>query len=133
MNNATNDPADRPVGTLLRDLSRDVSDLVRQEMALAKAETSEKINQVTMAAASMIGGVVLAHAALLVLLLALVAALSEVMEPWLASLIVGVVVAVIGYALVRKGQNDLSASRLAPSRTAANLQKDANLAKEHVR
>ena len=40
--------------------------------------------------------------------------------------------ALIGFFLVRKGQNDLSASRLAPERTAANVRKDLNLVKEQV-
>lgn len=54
------------------------------------------------------------------------------MPRWLAALIVGVVVALIGFVLVRKGQNDLSASRLTPDRTAENIRKDMNLMKEQV-
>ena len=54
------------------------------------------------------------------------------LQRWLAALIVGVVVAIIGFFLVRKGQNNLSASRLTPERTAANVRKDLNLVKEQV-
>ena len=78
-------------------------------------------------------GSLLGFAALIVLLDALVYGLTEAgMELWLAALIVGGVVAVIGFLLVRKGQNDLSATRLAPERTAASIRKDVNMVKEQV-
>jgi xanthine/uracil permease len=82
---------------------------------------------------SIVAGALIAFAALIVLLDALVYGLTEAgIERWLAALIVGVVVALIGFILVRKGQNDLSTSRLAPERTAANVRKDLNLVKEQV-
>ena len=67
------------------------------------------------------------------LLDALVYGLAEAgVDRWLAALIVGGVVAAVGFLLVRKGQSDLSATRLAPERTAANIRKDLNLMKEQV-
>ena len=54
------------------------------------------------------------------------------LERWLAALIVGGVVAVIGFVLVRKGQSDLAATRLAPERSAASLRKDVDLVREQV-
>jgi drug/metabolite transporter (DMT)-like permease len=82
---------------------------------------------------AVIAGALLAFAALIVLLDALVFGLVEVgVERWLAALIVGGVVAAVGYLLVRKGQSDLSATRLAPERTVANVRKDINLVKEQV-
>ena len=126
-------PENRSVGELLRDLATDVSSLVRQEIALARTEAQDKVNQAMVAVMAIIAGALIAFAALIILLDALVFGLVEAgLQRWLAALIVGVVVALIGFFLVRKGQNDLSASRLTPERTAANVRKDVHLMKEQV-
>jgi xanthine/uracil permease len=127
------DQENRSVGALLRDLANDVTALIRQELMLARTETQDKLHQTIMAVVAMIAGALVAFAALIILLDALVYGLTEAgLQRWLAALIVGGVVAIIGFILVRKGQNDLSASRLAPDRTAANVRKDINLVKEQV-
>ena len=126
-------PEARSIGELLRDLASDSASLVQQEFALARAEAEDKLHQMIMAAIRAarrrLGGVCGADRA----------ARRRGLRPaeaglqrWLAALIVGGVVAVIGFLLVRKGQNDLAATRLAPERTAANLRKDLDLVKEQV-
>jgi xanthine/uracil permease len=123
----------RSIGELLRDLANDSTALIRQELALARTEAQDKLHQSIVAVVSIVAGALLAFAALIVLLDALVYGLTEAgIERWLAALIVGGVVAAIGFLLVRKGQNDLSATRLTPDRTAANVRKDINMVKEQV-
>lgn len=126
-------PESRSIGELLRDLAGDSANLIRQELRLARTETEDKFHQSMSAFVAVIAGALLAFAALIVLLDALVFGLVEAgLERWLAALIVAGVVAAIGYLLVRKGQNDLSATRLAPERTVANVRKDLDLVKEQV-
>ena len=126
-------PEARSIGELLRDLASDSASLVQQEFALARAEAEAKLHQMIMAAIELLVGALVAFAALIILLDAVVYSLAEAgLQRWLAALIVGGVVAVIGFLLVRKGQKDLSATRLAPERTAANLRKDLDLVKEQV-
>jgi uncharacterized membrane protein YqjE len=126
-------PESRSVGELVRDLANDVTNLVRQELNLARTEAQDKLHQTIAAVVAMVAGALVAFAALIVLLDALVYGLTEAgLERWLAALIVGGVVAIIGFILVRKGQKDLSATRLAPDRTTANVRKDINLVKEQV-
>jgi xanthine/uracil permease len=123
----------RSIGELLRDLATDSTALIRQELTLARTEAQEKLHQSITAVILMVAGGFLGFAALIVLLDALVYGLTEAgLERWLAALIVGGVVAAIGFLLVRKGQNDLSATRLTPDRTAASVRKDINLVKEQV-
>ena len=123
----------RSVGELLRDLAGDSANLIRQELLLARAEAQDKLHQSMTAVVAMIAGALLAFAALIVLLDALVYGLIEAgLERWLAALIVGGVVAAIGFLFVRKGQNDLSATRLAPARTVASVRKDIDMVKEQV-
>ena len=124
---------DRSLKDLVTDLTESITTLFRKEIQLARAETSEKINQVGVAIGAIAGGAILALAALIVLLQALVIGIAEAGVPagW-ASLIVGVIVAVIAYILIHKGTSDLKASNLAPSRTVDSLKRDAQVAKEQV-
>jgi acyl-coenzyme A thioesterase PaaI-like protein len=124
---------DRSMKDLLSDLSQSVTTLFRNEIKLARAETSEKITQVAVALGSIVGGAIMALAALIVLLQAQVIGLAEAGLPagW-ASLIVGVVVAGIAYAMVHKGTSDLKASHLAPNRTVDSLKRDAQVVKEQA-
>lgn len=124
---------DRSLKDLFADLTHSVSTLFRKEIELARAETSEKISQAGVAAGSIAGGGILALAALIVLLQALVIALSELgLAPALSALIVGGAVAIIAFALIYKGMNDLKASSLAPTRTVEALRQDARMVKEQV-
>jgi hypothetical protein len=123
----------RSITDLLGDLSGNVSTLFRKEIQLARAETSEKVSQAMMAIGAIAGGLVLALGALLVLLQALVIALTNLGVPagW-ASLIVGVLVAGTAYAFIQKGINDLKAERLTPDRTIGAVRGDAKALKEQV-
>ena len=125
---------DRSLKELIGDLSGSISTLFRKEIQLARAETSEKITQSMVAIGAIAAGAILALAALLVLLQALVIAISEAgVPPGWASLIVGVIVAAIAYFMIHKGTNDLKASSLAPDRTIDSLRRDTELVKEQTR
>jgi hypothetical protein len=124
---------DRSLKELLSDLTNSLTTLVRKEIQLARAETSEKVTQSMVAVGAIAAGGILALSALIVLLQALVIAIAEMgVPPALASLIVGLVVAVIAYVLIHKGTNDLKATNLAPSRTIDSLSRDAQVVKEQV-
>ena len=79
----------------------------------------------TRAAAIQLGRPGLAAASLLV-------RLFDLATGW-AQLIVAVVFALVGYALVRSGLSKLKTSNLVPERTAEQLSRDAQVAKETVR
>lgn len=100
---ATRERDAESVIALLRRLMNELSTLVRQEIALASAEVSRTIRTLVASAASVaIGGLVL-YAGALVLLAAAVLGLSNLVEPWLAALIVGLAVGVVGYFMVHAG------------------------------
>jgi hypothetical protein len=122
----------RGLGELLRALAIDAQDLVRGEIALARAEMDSKINRAMMALVWTMGGMLLGFAALVIILMAGVDALTPVMPVWAGSLLVGVVVALIGALIARSGIRMMSLERLTPQRTARNLQADARLVKEHT-
>ena len=125
--------SNRSLPELFGNLVTQLSTLFRKEVQLARAEVGEKVGQATGSIAYLAVGGVLLLAALVILLEALVAFLAYlgVPVPW-ARLIVGVVVALVGYALVRSGMSGLKASDLVPNRTVEQLSRDAAVAKEQV-
>ena len=123
----------RSLADLLRDLAGGTSTLLRQELSLARAETQDKLHQIIAVLVAMLGGALLAFAGLIILLDALVYGLVEAgMERWLAALVVGGVVALVGLLVAWKAQSDLSATRLAPERSAASFRKDVDMLREQV-
>lgn len=101
----------------IRALFADSTLLMRQEIALAKAEASEKLSQIQIGVAAIASGALIAFVALMVLVQALVVALSNIMPPSLASLSVGVVLAIVAFISVKTGQSKLAAGNLKPERT----------------
>ena len=130
MNNGPRD--DRSLRDLFGELVRDVTSLVGKEITLARRETSEKLVQIGIGLAALGIGALLAFVGLLVLLDALVLKLAERMNPALAALIAGGIVAAVGIFLLLRGKANLSAGNLVPSRTAQSLRRDTELIKDRV-
>jgi hypothetical protein len=109
---------------LLGRLIEDVTALLRNEIALARAEIMESGQRAMggVGAVAIGGGVLLAGG--LTLVAALVLGLAEYMEPWLAALIVGAALAAIGYAMLVAGRRRLDPSNLKLDRTKQSLRKD---------
>jgi len=124
---------ERSVASLLSDLARNFSLLIRQEVALAKAEAAEKVGQLGMGIGMIAAGGLVAFAGFIVLMFAGVYALALVVAPWQAALIVGGVVTLLGIVLVFVGKSKLSADKLTPQRTIQSIKDDARWAKEQVR
>lgn len=119
-----------PVG-LVGDVLTHVSNLVRKEFDLARAEISENVTRAGVAVGLLAGALIVALVALNVLAAALTAAIAELgIEPGWAALIVGGLLAIIAFAMVSKGISDLKLTSLAPTRTAKNVRRDAEAVKE---
>ena len=128
---------DRSFGSLFTELTQETTTLVQQEVALAKAEMSEKISQVGSGLATLIIGGFILFAGLLKLLDAVIFGIAELLPPdltpWLAALIVGGIVAIIGAVMLQKGRSNLKSGNLVPQRTAESLRRDKEFAKEQIR
>jgi hypothetical protein len=129
----SNDDA-RGVGELLSDVVTQLSTLFRKEVQLARAEMSEKVSEAGSAIPGIAGGGALAFGGLILLLMAAGALVSRVLDlaPGWGLLIVGVLAALAGYLLIRGGLSKLKATNLTPHRTAEQLSRDAQAAKEQV-
>jgi len=132
----------RPMMDLIRELRDESMTLLRQEVALAKTEVSEKVSRVSRNSMYLAVGGAIAYAGLLILLIAatvglyagLVAVgLSHMTAGWLAPLIIGAILAIIGYGLVQKAINTLKDEQLVPERTAESLRDDKEWLERKVR
>ncbi|HEV7128732.1 MAG TPA: phage holin family protein [Ktedonobacterales bacterium] len=116
---------DRSLGDLFGELTRDMTTLVRQEIALAKTEMTQKATAAGRQVAMLIGGGVVLYSAFLALLATITIALAYAMPWWLAALIVTVVTGAAGAMLVWLGLQKLRSMRLAPTQTVETLKEDA--------
>jgi hypothetical protein len=116
-----------PVTSLLRSLAGDAATLTRKEVALARSEVARAISDLKTGIVSAATGGSVLYAGFLFLLLSATLGLSTVMEGWLAALIVGAVVAVIGMILVGTGKKKLEAENFKPERTVDAMRKDQDM------
>lgn len=124
---------DRSLGELFAELAQETSTLVRHEMMLAKAEMSQKASRAGKHAGVLAAGGAVAYAGLLAILAGVIFLLNEVMPLWVAAVLVGIVAAVVGYLLVRRGLDALKREDFAPRQTMQTLKEDQQWAKDQTR
>ncbi len=117
---------------LVRHLIDDLALLFRKELALAGSEVSQSLNDTKKGVSSLISGAVVLNSGYLFLLAAATLGLGQIMELWLAALIVGGVVTVIGLVMVTAGKKKLEPSSFKPTRTMDSVHKDKESVKEHA-
>jgi hypothetical protein len=121
---------ERPVGELVQQLSEQTSTLIRQELRLATAELQEKGRHAGVGAGLFGGAGVVALYGLGALIAAAIIGLGTVVEPWLAAVIVGVVLLALAgiVALAGKKQVD-QATPPTPERTVQSVREDIDTVK----
>ena len=125
-------PRDRSIADLLKELRDDSTMLLRQEVALAKTEMTEKASAYGKNAAAVTVGGAVAYAGALLLLAGVTVALALLLDRigmdvhgwWVAPLIVGGVVAAIGYSMINKGVAAMKRTSPVPDKTVQSLQED---------
>jgi len=125
---------DRSLGDLFAELSRETSALVRQEVALAKTELSEKAARVGRNVGYIAMGGALTYAGVLTIIAALVIILANAGLPsWASALLTGVVVLVIGYIFTQKGVATLGREQMAPTQTIDTMKENAQWVKGQMK
>lgn len=115
-------PDARSLGDLFSDLTREISTLVRNEVALARVEMSTKISRAARHAGMLALGAVVALAGLFTLAASLVLVLVRAgMPAWGAALLVGLGLAAIGAMLAMRALTALRQEDLTPTETIQTL------------
>jgi hypothetical protein len=117
---------------LVGGVAEDACDLVRGEVALARAEMEQKVDRVTAGVVSLFGAMMLAYSGLIIVLIAAAQALTRVVPDWASSLMVGAIVLLIGAILAGMARKALSPSGMVPRLTMRNIEADARMIKEHA-
>lgn len=123
---------ERSVGELFGQLTQDLSLLVRQETQLAKTEIQEKISRASRDLVALAAGGIVALIGGFAITTAIILLLVDPvgLEPWLAALLVGAVLAGGGYLMLQKGLSDLKTVDPAPRRTVESVKEDIQAIKE---
>jgi uncharacterized membrane protein YqjE len=123
---------ERSLGDLFSELAGETSTLVRQEVALAQVELTQKATAVGKNVGFLVVGGAVGYAALLTLLAAVVIGLSYFIPAWAAALLVAVAVGVTAYLLISKALDALKNTDLTPRQTVETLKEDAQWLKNQV-
>ena len=113
--------------TLLGRLISAFTELVRNEVALAKAELAESSTRAKSGVVALIGAVSTLLAGSLAVIAAIIPGLAKVMEPWLAALTVGVLISVVGLFLLRGARKKLVPPHLEIDRTRTAVRQDVEV------
>jgi len=131
---------DRSLGQLLKELTSETSTLLRQEVDLAKTEMTEKASRLGANLGAVAVGGAVAFLGALALLAAVVYGLTALLEPfislrvavWLAPLLVGLILAVVGNGMIKKALETLKRESITPQKTTQSLQENKEWLKTKI-
>lgn len=122
---AQNENNDRPVGELVQQLSQQTATLVREELQLAQLEMKEKGKRAGIGAVLFGGAGVLALYGGGALVATLILLLATFLEPWIAALIVTLVIFAIAGVLALTGKKEIDqATPAAPEKAIDSTKRD---------
>jgi len=123
MTSQQDDSAERTLGQLVAEATQDISSIVRSEVALAKAEMAADAKKAGLGVGMFATAGVFAFLALILLLIAAAYGLVALgLSPWLAFLIVALVLLIIGAVLVLVGKRSIDSVQGKPERAIKSTQ-----------
>jgi hypothetical protein len=123
---------ERSLGDLFSELMSETSTLVRQEVALAQVELTNKATKVGKNVGYLVVGGAVGYAALLVVLAGVVVILANFIPLWAAALVVGAIVGVVAFMLVTSALAELRKADPVPRETVESIKEDAKWLKDQV-
>jgi hypothetical protein len=123
-----------PFSRIAKDLKIQLTRLIRDELALLKAELTQKLARLGVGIGMFVVAALLGFFALAVLIAAAVLAVALALPAWLAALIIGVALFVVAGILVLAGVRSLrSAMPPVPEKTIESVKADFQVLKEDRR
>lgn len=123
---------ERSLGDLFSELAGETGTLIRQEVALAQVELTQKAAKVGKNVGFLVVGGAVAYAAVLALLTALIIGLGTIIGYGFSALVVGIVVAVVAGILIMSALNALKNVDITPRQTVETIKEDAQWLKDQV-
>jgi uncharacterized membrane protein YqjE len=128
----TSSESSESIGSLLGGLLKDLQELVRGEMNLARAEIREDVASAGKGAATLAGSALVGVTGFIFTMLAVTYLLNQEMRMWIAAGIVGLSLLLIAAILFFIGKSKLSATNLKPDQTIDSLKEDREWARQQV-
>ena len=122
--------ADRSLGELFGEMTREVSDLMRKEVELAKVEIKEEVGRAGKAGGMLGAGAGAGYFALLFVSLALAWLLDQALNTALAFFIVGLLYGIAAAVLIPRGREQMKHVDPVPRQPVETLKEDAEWVKE---
>ena len=123
---------EKSLGDLFTDLASNTGKLVRQEVALAQTELTNKATTAGKNVGFLAVGGLVGYAALLGILAAAILLLGNYMPVWASALLVSVVVGIVAAFLIMSAIKGLKNMDPVPRDTIETLQEDATWLKKEV-
>ena len=124
---------DRSFGELFAELASEITTLVRQELRQAGTEVTQRATSAGKDVGALVAGAVVVHTALLALVAAIIIGLADLgLSWWLAALIVGVVLAGIGFAVIQRARSAIQQADLLPRHTIDTIKEDQEWVKDQI-
>jgi hypothetical protein len=123
---------ERSIGDLFSELATETSTLIRQEMALAQTEMTQKATKAGKNVGYLAVGGAVGYAGLLAIVAGVIMGLSYLIPAWIAALLVGAVIAIASYVLISSGLTALKNMEVKPTATVETIKEDAQWLKNQV-
>lgn len=123
---------EKSLGDLFSELATETSSLVRQEVALAQTELTQKATRVGKNLGYLAVGGFVAYAAMLAILAGVIILLGQAIPLWLSAIIIGLVVGGTGYFLISSALAELKKTDPVPRDTVETIKEDAKWLKNQV-
>jgi len=122
----------RSVPEVLHDIVGNLQEIIRSEFRLATTEIRGEAARTVKPLATFGAGIVLAMYAFGFLLLTIVYALSIVVAPWLAALLVTALVGLSAIVFINLGREQLKQVHPVPEKTIATMKENVQWAKNQI-
>jgi len=124
---------ERSISDVVQDIIRNIQEMLRSEVRLAKTELREEAVKVKASGILIGGGAVSAIFALFFLLLMTVYALTRVVPDWAAALIVAGFTAAVAGFMMSAGMKRFKQLHPTPERTIENIKENVEWAKQKAK
>jgi VIT1/CCC1 family predicted Fe2+/Mn2+ transporter len=133
MDSPSTPPQDSSAADLLKQVSEQTQRLIRQELALARLELTDKAKHAGIGAGMLVGAGLVAFFAAGILVATLVLVLATALDAWLAALIVAVALLALAGLLAVLGKGQLErATPPAPEQTIESVKADVEEVRSHA-
>jgi hypothetical protein len=123
----------RPISQIVQEILDHVTEIIRSEFRLARAEVRQDLRFVAKAFLLLAVAVVLSLYALGFVLLSVVYELAIHMSPSLSALVVGIGVGIVAAVFLQVGRKKIKQASLTPHRTIQSLEENVTWMKKQAR